>query len=381
MADNCFNPQYMKRAIELAKKGVGAVNPNPLVGAVIVKNGRIIGEGYHRRYGELHAERDAFAHLTESADGAEMYVTLEPCCHHGKQPPCVDAIIEHGIKRIYCGSDDPNEMVAGGGFKRLQEAGVDVITHCMKEECDSINDVFFHYIVHKTPYVVMKYAMTMDGKIATYKGESKWITGEASRGHVMELRNKLMGIMTGIGTVIADDPMLTCRMEGGRNPIRIICDSRLRIPMDSRIVKTARDIRTIVVSVKAIDEGSTEKTCFENEKAYEEKKKQLAEAGVEMIETESANGYVKLEQLMTVLGNMGIDSILLEGGSCLNYSAIEAGIVNEVNVFVAPKIFGGEGIYTPVGGKGIEMPDDAHMFHLVDITRIAEDVLMRYKKL
>lgn len=381
MEDNCFNPQYMKRAIELAKKGVGAVNPNPLVGAVIVKNGRIIGEGYHRRYGELHAERDAFAHLTESADRAEMYVTLEPCCHHGKQPPCVDAIIEHGIKRIYCGSDDPNEMVAGGGFKRLQEAGVDVITHCMKEECDSINDVFFHYIVHKTPYVVMKYAMTMDGKIATYKGESKWITGEASRGHVMELRNRLMGIMTGIGTVIADDPMLTCRMEGGRNPIRIICDSRLRIPMDSRIVKTARDIRTIVVSVKTIDEGSTEKTCFENEKAYEEKKKQLAEAGVEMIETESANGHVKLEQLMTVLGNMGIDSILLEGGSCLNYSAIEAGIVNEVNVFVAPKIFGGEGIYTPVGGKGIEMPDDAHMFHLVDITRIAGDVLMRYKKL
>lgn len=220
MAENNFNPQYMKRAIELAQKGVGAVNPNPLVGAVIVKNGHIIGEGYHRKYGALHAERDAFAHLTEKAEGAEMYVTLEPCCHHGKQPPCVDAIIEHGIKRVYCGSDDPNEMVAGGGFKRLKEAGIDVVTHCMKEECDSINDVFFHYIVHKTPYVVMKYAMTMDGKIATYKGESKWITGEASRGHVMELRNRLMGIMAGIGTVIADDPMLTCRMEGGRNPDR-----------------------------------------------------------------------------------------------------------------------------------------------------------------
>lgn len=381
MTENNFNPQYMKRAIELAQKGVGAVNPNPLVGAVIVKNGHIIGEGYHRKYGELHAERDAFAHVTENAEGAEMYVTLEPCCHHGKQPPCVDAIIEHGISRVYCGSDDPNEMVAGGGFKRLRDAGVDVVTHCMKEECDSINDVFFHYIVHKTPYVVMKYAMTMDGKIATYKGESKWITGEASRGHVMELRNRLMGIMTGIGTVIADDPMLTCRMEGGRNPIRIICDSRLRIPMDSRIVKTADNIRTIVVSARIPDGLTTENQCLINEFAYEEKKKQLLEAGIEIIETDSADGHVNLKQLMNMLGNMEIDSVLLEGGSCLNYSAIEAGIVNEVDVFVAPKIFGGNGLYTPVGGKGVEKPDNAHMFSLVDITRFDEDVLMKYKKL
>lgn len=380
MAENNFNPEYMKRAIELAKKGMGAVNPNPLVGAVIVKDGHIIGEGYHRRYGELHAERDAFTHLTEGAEGAELYVTLEPCCHHGKQPPCVDAIIAHGIKCVYCGSDDPNELVAGGGFKRLKEAGIDVVTHCMKEACDSINEVFFHYIVHKIPYVVMKYAMTMDGKIATFKGESKWITGEKSRSYVMELRNRLMGIMVGIGTVIADDPMLTCRIEGGRNPIRIICDSRLSIPMDSQIVKTAKDVRTIVVSAKMIDKVSTENSCVINKKTYEEKKKQLFEAGIEIIETESADGHVNLKQLMTILGNMGIDSILLEGGSCLNDSAIEAGIVNEVDVFVAPKIFGGDGTYTPVGGRGVEMPDDAHMFSLVDITRIGEDVLLKYKR-
>ena len=168
-------------------------------------------------YGELHAERDAFAHLTEDAAGAEMYVTLEPCCHYGKQPPCVNAIIEHKISRVYVGSDDPNALVSGKGYQILRDAGIEVITHVLKEECDSLNPVFFHYIVNKTPYVVMKYAMTMDGKIATYSGKSKWITGEEARAHVMEQRNALTGIMVGSETVIKDDPALTCRRAGGRN--------------------------------------------------------------------------------------------------------------------------------------------------------------------
>ena len=244
---------YMRRAIELAKKGIGAVNPNPLVGAVIVKDGRIIGEGYHRRYGELHAERDAFAHLTEDAAGAEMYVTLEPCCHYGKQPPCVNAIIEHKISRVYVGSDDPNALVSGKGYQILRDAGIEVITHVLKEECDSLNPVFFHYIVNKTPYVVMKYAMTMDGKIATYSGKSKWITGEEARAHVMEQRNALTGIMVGSETVIKDDPSLTCRIEGGRNPVRIICDSRLRISMDSQIVRTASEVPTILAAIQSVE--------------------------------------------------------------------------------------------------------------------------------
>ena len=195
--DDEFDPSYMRRAIELARRGTGAVNPNPLVGAVIVKDGRIIGEGYHVRYGELHAERAAFASLKDQADaeGAVMYVTLEPCCHFGKQPPCVDAIIEHKIRKVYCGSDDPNAMVAGKGFKRLRDAGIEVYTHCLKAECDAINGIFFKYIVNKQPYVTMKYAMTMDGRIATHTGASKWITGEASRAYVMELRNRHKGIM------------------------------------------------------------------------------------------------------------------------------------------------------------------------------------------
>ena len=373
---------FMRRAIELAKLGTGRVNPNPLVGAVIVKDGKIIGEGYHRRYGELHAERDALAHLTEDAAGADMYVTLEPCCHYGKQPPCVDAIIEHGIKRVYCASDDPNELVAGGGFKKLKDAGIEVITHVLKEEADAINDVFFHYIVNKTPYVVMKYAMTMDGKTATEIGDSKWVTGESARAYVHELRNRLMGIMVGIGTVLEDDPMLTCRMPGGRNPVRIICDSNLRLPLESRIVKTAGEVKTIVVSAISDTDGigASFYRRQKEEKGYQERKSALLEAGVDIIETESINGFVNLSCLMKRLGDMHIDGILLEGGGNLNYSALKEGIVNELQVFVASKIFGGYGRYNPVTGSGVKHPDDAYMFDLVDITRYEDDICLRYKR-
>ena len=202
----------MRRAIELAKKGEGFTSPNPMVGAVIVKDGCIIGEGYHERYGGLHAERNALASVTESPKGAVIYVTLEPCCHYGKQPPCVDAILEAGIARVVTGSDDPNPLVAGKGFKRLIEHGVEVTTHVEKEACDALNPVFFHYIQTGIPYVAMKYAMTMDGKIAAYTGQSKWITGEEARAFVQKLRHRYTGIMAGAGTVLADDPRLTCRI-------------------------------------------------------------------------------------------------------------------------------------------------------------------------
>ena len=342
---------YMRRAIELAKKGIGAVNPNPLVGAVIVKDGRIIGEGYHRKYGELHAERDAFAHLTEDAAGAEMYVTLEPCCHYGKQPPCVNAIIEHKISRVYVGSDDPNALVSGKGYQILRDAGLEVITHVLKEECDSLNPVFFHYIVNKTPYVVMKYAMTMDGKIATYSGKSKWITGEEARTHVMEQRNALTGIMVGSETVIKDDPSLTC-------------DSSLRISMDSQIVRTASEVPTILAAIQSEDQA--------------DKKQKLIGAGVEIIETESVDGHVDLQELMKQLGARNIDGILLEGGGTLNESALKAGIVKEVDVYIAPKIFGGSAGYTPVGGVGVESPAEAYPFELGSIQRFGADIMLQY---
>lgn len=377
-----MDTKYMKRAIELAKCGAGAVNPNPMVGAVIVKNDKIIGEGYHRKYGELHAERDAFAHLTEDATGAEMYVTLEPCCHFGKQPPCVDAIIEHGIKTVYVGSDDPNVLVSGKGYEKLGSAGIEVVTHVMKEECDRINRVFFHYIVNKTPYVVMKYAMTMDGKIATYSGKSKWVTNEKSRENVMRQRNELSGIMVGIDTVLADDPLLTCRIKGGRNPVRIICDSNLRIPMESQIVKTAKDVKTIVAAVEKSDLGENNiDGITAGIDDYNKKKEMLEACGIEVVETTSADGHVNLNELMSILGEMQIDGILLEGGGTLNYGALKAGIVNQVDVYIAPKIFGGNGKYTPVSGTGVEAPDLAYMYSLDVLESFGDDVRMTYRRL
>lgn len=361
-----FCEQYMLRAIELAKKGIGAVNPNPLVGAVIVKDGRIIGEGYHARYGMLHAERDAFSKLTEDATGAEMYVTLEPCCHYGKQPPCVEAIVEHKIAKVYCGSNDPNEKVAGKGFAYLREHGIEVVTECLKEECDALNNVFFHYITTKTPYVIAKYAMTMDGKIAAYTGESKWISNEASRARVQMMRNEYVGIMVGIGTVLADDPMLTCRMPGGRNPIRIVCDTKLRIPLESNLVKTADEVPTIV--------------AYGDDYKDEDKLNQLEAAGVILIALPVVDSHIDLNELMQRLGERGIDGIMLEGGGTLNYSALEAGIVNEVSMFIAPKILGGATARTPVEGQGFASPDLAKKFKVYQTEQIDGDVYIRYLK-
>ncbi|MCM1287171.1 MAG: bifunctional diaminohydroxyphosphoribosylaminopyrimidine deaminase/5-amino-6-(5-phosphoribosylamino)uracil reductase RibD [Clostridium sp.] len=360
-----FDEKYMRRAITLAKKGIGAVNPNPLVGAVIVKEGRIIGEGYHAGYGGLHAERAAFANLTEDAKGAELYVTLEPCCHFGKQPPCTEAIVSHGISHVYVGSDDPNEKVCGKGILYLREHGIVVDTQMMKEECDRLNDVFFHYITTNTPYVVMKYAMTLDGKIATRSGKSKWITGETARHRVAESRNEYMGIMAGIGTVLTDDPMLTCRLDKGRNPIRIICDSSLRIPLDSNIVKTARDVRTIVAA---------------SDECEKKKAEQLNGHGIEIISVGKNADGLDLKELMTKLGEKGIDGILLEGGGTLNYSALASGIVNELNVYIAPKIFGGASALSPVEGMGVEGPDDAEKFTLKRMEQLEEDILLVYKR-
>ncbi|MBT9651970.1 bifunctional diaminohydroxyphosphoribosylaminopyrimidine deaminase/5-amino-6-(5-phosphoribosylamino)uracil reductase RibD [Faecalicatena fissicatena] len=351
---------YMLQAIQLAKQGEGWTNPNPMVGAVIVKNGRIIGKGYHKKCGELHAERNAIASLTESAEGATIYVTLEPCCHYGKTPPCTEAIIEQKIKRVVIGSRDPNPKVSGKGIKMLREAGIEVIEDFMREECDRLNPVFFHYITTKTPYVVMKYAMTLDGKIATKTGASKWITGEAARAEVQHMRHRYMGIMAGIGTVLADDPMLNVRVEGWKSPIRILCDSGLRIPLDGQIVKSAGKYRTIV--------------AYADSENTEAKRKRLHEMGVETICCPDENNQVDLKKLMKYLGEEGIDSILLEGGGTLNDSALRAGIVQEVQAFIAPKLFGGMNSKTPVEGIGVRFPSEAVKLKCTDICQIGEDI-------
>lgn len=352
--------EYMSLALALAKKGAGRVSPNPMVGAVIVKDGRIIGEGYHEKYGDLHAERNALKSCRETPEGAVMYVTLEPCCHHGKQPPCVDAILEAGISEVVVGSGDPNPLVSGKGIEILRQHGVFVREHVLEEECRRLNEVFFHYIRTKLPFVVMKYAMTMDGKIAAYTGKSRWITGEKAREHVQAQRNLYTAIMVGSGTILSDDPLLTCRMEGGRNPVRIICDSRLKTPLDSQIVKTAGDVPTILAACEAEDERRS---------AYER-------AGCRVLKVPEKDGHIDLFALMGILGREGIDSILLEGGGTLNWSALESGIVNKVQAYVSPKLLGGRSAKTPVGGTGFPEPDAAVHVRNSRVLCLGEDFLI-----
>jgi len=374
--------EYMSRAIELAELGRGWVNPNPAVGAVIVKEGRVIGEGWHERYKGFHAERNAFASLTESAEGADLYVTLEPCCHYGKTPPCTEAIIAHKIRRVLIGSDDPNPKVAGKGVIQLREAGILVETGVMKAECDRLNPVFFHYITTNMPYVVMKYAMTADGKIATKTGASKWITGEKARARVQEMRHCYMGIIAGIGTVLADDPMLNVRLEGKKSPIRIICDSRLRIPLDSKICRSAGQYRTMIACGKIEDgELGIEKKKEQDAGCKEmvRKAKKLRAMGIEVVSLPDVQGRVDLLQLMNYLGSQKIDSVFLEGGGELNDSFLRAGLVQELKVFIAPKIFGGKEAKTPVSGVGVELPDQGTAFVLEKTSVIGEDFLLEYR--
>ncbi len=354
--------EYMRRALELARKGEGHTSPNPMVGCVVVKDGRIISEGYHEKYGEFHAERNALTRCTEDTTGADLYVTLEPCCHQGKTLPCTDIIIEKKIARVFVGSMDSNPLVAGKGVQILRDHGIYVETGILEEECLKLNEVFYHYITTKTPFVVMKYAMTLDGKIACATGDSKWVTGEIARAQVHRMRGRYRGIMVGIGTVLADDPMLNCRVEGGVDPVRIICDSNLHIPLESQIVKTASEIETIVACSQESLEAERK----------QEKIRKLKEAGIQLIGTEGAHG-VNLVELMKKLGEQNIDSILLEGGGTLNASALEDGIVNKVYAYIAGKLIGGMDARSPVEGMGIDRMADAITLKDMEIERLGDD--------
>lgn len=394
--------EYMRMAIELAKKGEGWCHPNPLVGAVIVKDGRVIGKGYHEKYGQLHAERNAIGSLREPADGATLYVTLEPCCHYGKTPPCTEAIIENGISKVFVGSRDPNPLVAGKGVQILRDAGIEVVEDFLRKECDSLNRIFFHYITNKDPYVILKYAMTADGKVATKTGKARWITGPESLHRVHEMRNQCMAIMVGIGTVLADDPMLNCRIEGGRDPVRVICDSRLRIPLDSQIARTAGDYSAdtvVACSFEGLPEG--ELCCAKRHPAdlneLDEPKigrpavkkagggeicrkaAKLNEMGVRIINVPGADGRVDVAGLVRALGQNGVDSILIEGGGGLNESVLRENIVDEVRIFIAPKIFGGRA-RTPVEGEGVSSPDEAMRLTFSSIERIGDDIMITCRK-
>lgn len=338
---------YMTRALELAALGEGRTNPNPLVGAVIVKEGRIIGEGYHEKCGEAHAEVNAVRNATESVVGSTMYVTLEPCSHTGKTPPCADLIIREKIKKVVIAVLDPNPLVCGRGVRKLEDAGIEVISGVLEEESRKQNEIFMKYILEKKPFLLYKGAMTLDGKIATVTGESQWISSEESRKKVHQLRNRFKGIMVGVDTVIADDPQLTCRLEEGRNPIRIVVDSNLRIPLDATILTEQEQAKTIIA------------TCNQTLLLKPELVETLLSMGITLVGVEEKEGRVYLPDLMEKLGEMGIDGILLEGGGTLAFSAFSQEVVDKIRFYVAPKILGGSQAKTLVEGAGIPQIEKA----------------------
>lgn len=350
---------YMRYALSLAEKGRGRTSPNPVVGAVIVRDGVIIGEGWHKKCGENHAEINAFENAAargNDVSGAEIYVTLEPCSHYGKTPPCAKAIIEKKIKNVYIGILDPNPLVAGRGVRMMEDAGILVEHGILEEECRRMNEIFLKYITTKRPFVVMKTAMTLDGKIAAYTGDSRWVSCEESRQIVQKMRNSLTGIMVGIGTVLTDNPQLTCRIPNGRDPVRIIADSSLRIPTEAKVLK---DENCIIAAADSCDR---------------EKRQQLGER---VLIVKEQDGHLDLDDLMQQLGQRGIDSILLEGGGTLNEAALRAGIVDRVVTFIAPKMIGGSQAKTPVEGQGIEKMSQAVRLENIEITKIGEDLMIQ----
>ncbi len=371
-----MDEKYMKMAIELSKKAIGHTAPNPIVGCVVVKDGEIVSTGYHEKIGGFHAERNALLKVGDEARGADLYVTLEPCCHHGKTPPCTDIIIEKGIKRVIMGAHDPNPKVDGGGIKVLEANGIEVITGVMEDECMRANEVFMHYMTAKRPFVALKYAMTLDGKIATRTGDSKWVTGEKAREHTHYLRNMYSAILVGIGTVLADDPMLNCRIDGGVDPVRIICDNNFRLPLDSRIAKTADKIKTIVVGCKegaagVCDEAGKTNDVAENENTKAQRMEMLSKQGIDIILLDNKND---ISLLLDELYKREIDSVLIEGGCGIHGSFVDSGLVDRVYAYIAPKIVGGADALGVVGGCGKEMMRDAFAMENIDIMRFGEDI-------
>ena len=358
-----INEKYMRMAVQLAKKGAGAVNPNPLVGAVVVKNREVIGEGYHKFFGGPHAEVYALEDAGKEAEGAAIYVTLEPCSHYGKTPPCAKKIIDMGIKKCFIGSSDPNPKVAGKGVAMLKEAGIEVVENVLKEECDEINQVFFKYIKTKIPYLFVKCGITLDGKIALSNGISKWITNSIAREKVQFYRNKFMGIMVGINTVLTDNPSLTARIENGVNPFRIIVDPHLKIDENCKIVENNEDEKTVIIT--------SQKNLFvedaENTEIQIKQKKLCKENKVKFIFIEGEKfSFLKM---LEEIGKTGIDSILLEGGETLISLAFEENVIDGGEIFIANKILGDSSAKPFISGFVREKMDEA-----VQLTNVRNNI-------
>lgn len=354
---------FMLKALELADMARGRTNPNPMVGAVIVKDGMIIGEGYHHQAGTPHAEVHALRQAGKDAAGADLYVTLEPCSHFGRTPPCADAVIESGIRRVVIATVDPNPKVAGRGIEKLTAAGIEVEVGLLANEARKLNEVFFKYIKTALPFVALKTAMTLDGKIATRSGDSKWITTETSRKYVHKLRNVYEAIMVGIGTVLKDDPRLNTRLdeEDTRNPIRIIIDGHLDLPLESNICKTADQQKTLVFCAESADITRS---------------RELHNRGIEVFSLSCDPDHIPLAAVISKLGELQICSLLVEGGGEINASLLAEKLVDKVYWFIAPKIAGGLTAPSPVGGQGIVKMNEALALTSLDLQKFGDDILI-----
>ncbi|WP_378952166.1 bifunctional diaminohydroxyphosphoribosylaminopyrimidine deaminase/5-amino-6-(5-phosphoribosylamino)uracil reductase RibD [Pelosinus sp. sgz500959] len=356
-----MDEQYMRQALVIAQYAIGRTSPNPMVGAVIVRNGRVVGQGWHKKAGTPHAEINALQQAGELARDATMYVTLEPCSHHGRTGPCADAVIAAGIKKVIVAMNDPNPLVAGQGINKLREAGIEVIEGVLAAEAAKLNEIFIKWISTKLPFIALKSGMSLDGKIAAHTGHSQWITGPKSRERVQQLRDCYDAILVGIGTVLADNPRLTTRLSyEGKNPIRIIIDSMARTPLDAHVVIDGLAPTIIVVTPKApIDRVNA-----------------LRECGVEVLSIESKEAGVNLRQTFKTLAAREITSILVEGGARINGSVMEEHLVDKIYWFIAPKIIGGHGALGPVGGQGVTDVNHAHLFEDMTIEPIGQDILI-----
>lgn len=351
--------KYMKRALTLAKKGVGKTSPNPAVGCVIVKNGTIVGEGWHKRAGGHHAEVHALEMAGDEARGADVYVTLEPCSHTGKTPPCSEALIRAGVKRVVAGMGDPNPQVNGGGLKALQQAGIETLCGIVEKECRAINRPFLKFIATGQPYVTYKCAMTLDGKTACVTGESRWISCEASRRIVHRMRANSDAIMVGVDTIIADNPQLTVRHVKGHNPLRVIVDSRLRTPENVAVLSTRMAHGTLIATTET------------NPKVHA----RYLKSGARILVCGSVGGKVDLHDLWKKLGNLGIHSLLLEGGSHLAGEALRQGLIDECVFFYAPKVVGSDG-FSPFAITGTTDMARSIKFCDLSIRRVGTDIMV-----
>ncbi|MEW5803088.1 MAG: bifunctional diaminohydroxyphosphoribosylaminopyrimidine deaminase/5-amino-6-(5-phosphoribosylamino)uracil reductase RibD [bacterium] len=356
--------EYMNQVFKLADQGKGRTSPNPMVGAIIVKDNEIVGQGYHERYGAPHAEIRALEQAREKAKGATLYINLEPCCHQGQTPPCTAEIIRAGIQRVVVATKDPNPLVNGQGIRELKMQGIEVKTGVLENAARKFNEYFFKYIRMKTPFVILKMGMSLDGKMATKTGDSRWITSSLLRGFVHQLRNEIDATLVGIGTVIRDNPRLTTRLKDGqgRDPKRIIVDSLLRIPLKARIFTQQSEAENIIVTTT---------------NAPVQRVKELEKTGARIIFGKTmGKNMVDLKDMVVKLGQLQITSIMIEGGAGINGSAIQAGIVDKVIMFIAPKIIGGVRAPSTIGGDGVARVDDAIKLNDIKTKRFGNDLMI-----